>query len=125
MLSRFLLTKFLHRSSVGSLLSVHCWLGSRKFFFEKSFSATFFFKEEVFLHKLADRTEKYGMERPLFFSPSRMFLFEFSAIDCLGKSPGGGKREREKLGRFGRLSLTFKNCSSKKKAQNYSPLHPS
>ncbi len=27
MLSRCLLTKFLHRSSVGSLLRVHCWLG--------------------------------------------------------------------------------------------------
>ncbi len=30
MLSRCLLTKYLHRSSVGSLLRVRCWLGRRK-----------------------------------------------------------------------------------------------
>ena len=33
MLSRCLLTKFLHRSSVGSLLRVRCWLGNLFFFF--------------------------------------------------------------------------------------------
>ena len=30
MLSRCLLTKFLHRSSVGNLSRVRCWLGSAK-----------------------------------------------------------------------------------------------
>ncbi len=30
MLSQCLLTKFLNRSSVGSLLKVHCWLGTRR-----------------------------------------------------------------------------------------------
>ncbi len=30
MLSRWLVTRFLHRSSVGSLLKVHCWLGERR-----------------------------------------------------------------------------------------------
>ncbi len=51
MLSRCSLTKFLHRSSVGSLLGVHCWLGLHTVYrrgpFSLSPSLLFFGRSEI------------------------------------------------------------------------------
>ncbi len=47
LLSRCLLTKFLHRSSGGSLLRVRCWLGSCLFFFSPSLLRLHFFQLRV------------------------------------------------------------------------------